>query len=88
MTGNKIHTWRHGLHASEAKVTATRNSVSDFHKAAFVIQKPADPAVVFGNEVTAKDPADKAALLDGEEGVATDNKTTLSPPQSALPPPP
>ena len=75
-----------GQLACAVELQVPGDSVRDFHKAAFVIQEPAGPAVVFGNDMTAKDAADKAVLLDGEEGVATDNTVTVSPPEPATPP--
>ena len=74
MTGNKIHGWRHGLHATEAVVTATKNTVSNFHNAAFVVQKSNSPANVYGNTAITKNPKDKVVSLSGESGVVTDNE--------------
>jgi hypothetical protein len=76
MSGNRIQTWRHALHASEATVTASENTVSQFHKAAFVIQKPPTPAYVASNTVVSDNPQDVVALLDGKESNAGDNKLT------------
>lgn len=66
MTTNKIHTWRHGLHATEASVTAIKNTVSNFHNAAFVIQNPNTPVEVNGNTAISKNPKDNVILLDGK----------------------
>jgi len=66
MTANKIHTWRHGLHATEASVTAMKNTVSNFHNAAFVIQKPNSPVTVNDNTAISKNAKDNVILLDGE----------------------
>jgi hypothetical protein len=74
MTGNKIDSWRHGLHATEASVSATNNTVSNFHRAAFVIQKPKSPANAYGNTAVSKNPKDKVVSLDGEAGIVRDNK--------------
>lgn len=73
MTGNKVHGWRHALHATEASVLASNNTVSDFHNAAIVIQKSNSPADVYGNMAISKYPKDKVVSLDGESGVVRDN---------------
>lgn len=74
MTANKIHGWRHGLHATEANVSATKNTVSNFHNAAFVIQKPNSPANVHGNIAISKNPKDSVILLDGEASAIGGNE--------------
>ncbi len=74
MTGNKIHGWRHGLHASEASVMVTKNEVDSFHNAAFVIQNPSSPADVYGNTAISKNAKDKVVSLTGETGVVIENK--------------
>lgn len=73
MTGNTIHGWRHALHATEAAVSASKNTVSNFHNAAFVIQKPSVPADVYGNTAVSKNPQDVVVSLEGESGVVKDN---------------
>lgn len=77
MSDNRIHSWRHALYASEAAVTATGNTVSRFHKAAFVIQKPPTPAQVSRNTVVSDNPQDAILLINGEAAEVGDNKLTL-----------
>ena len=79
MTANKIHDWRHGLHATEASVSASRNTVSHFHGAAFVVQKSVRPAHVYGNTAISKNPKDKVVSLSGETGVVNDNQLLKQP---------
>lgn len=73
MTGNKIHGWRHALQSSEGSVTANANTVSQFHKAAFVIQKPSTPANVYGNTAVSADASAKVVTIDGEAGIVENN---------------
>jgi parallel beta-helix repeat protein len=74
MRGNKIHGWRHGLHATEAGVSATNNTVSNFHSAAFVIQKSSSPADVYGNTAISKNSKDRVLSLSGKTGVVKNNE--------------
>ena len=53
LTGNKFSGWRHAVHSSEGHVTATGNTVSNFHRAAFVVEKPAAPPEIAGNTIVA-----------------------------------
>ncbi|MBI1310362.1 hypothetical protein GC176_03570 [bacterium] len=74
LTGNRINGWRHALQSSEGHVTATGNAISNFHRAAFVIQKPASTPKVSGNEVTTANSSDQVCLIDGEPAAADANK--------------
>ena len=74
MTGNKIHGWRHALHASEADISATMNAVSEFHNAAFVVQQSKNPPNVYGNTARTKNPKDKVVSLSGEQGIVNNNE--------------
>ena len=47
--------------------------MSDFHAAAFVIQKPVSPANVYGNTAISENPKDKILSLSGEKGVVGNN---------------
>ena len=78
MTGNKIHTWRYGLHATESAVLASRNTVSNFHDAAFVIQNPKKASDIYGNTAVSKNPEDKVVLLNGK-GVLGKNELVSDP---------
>jgi len=69
MIENKIHTWRHALHATEANVRAASNTVSNFHGAAFVIEKSVSPADVFGNTAVSKNAKDKILSITGATGL-------------------
>ena len=75
MTGNKIHGWRHALHASEARVSASNNAVSEFHNAAFVVQQGAAPPNIYNNTATTKDPKSRVVSIKGEAGLVKDNRT-------------
>lgn len=66
MNDNRIAGWRHALHSSEGQVNATRNSVSNFHRTAFVIQKPAADVLVTDNQVLKAEPSDEVCLVDGK----------------------
>ena len=74
MTGNKVHGWRHALHATEASVSASKNTVSSFHNAAFMIQKSNSSTNVYGNTAISKNPKDSVVALDGETGLVTSNQ--------------
>jgi hypothetical protein len=74
MTANKVHGWRHALQGSEATVTANGNTISQFHRAAFVIQKPASPANVYGNTAVSDDANAKVVTIDGDSGIVENNK--------------
>ncbi len=74
MTANNIHGWRHALHATEATVSASKNTVNNFHNAAFVVQQPTSPADIYGNVAISKDPKAKVIRIDGATGVVADNK--------------
>ncbi|MCH9654725.1 MAG: right-handed parallel beta-helix repeat-containing protein [Planctomycetes bacterium] len=73
LNGNKIQGWRHALQANGATVFATRNQISKFHGAAFVIQQPTSPANVFGNTAISNNPKDQVLKLDGEAGIVNNN---------------
>ena len=78
MKDNQIAGWRHALHSTEAHVTANRNSVSKFHRAAFFIQKPASEPIISENEITAPSPSDHVCLVDGKSAAADTNKVIRS----------
>lgn len=74
MTANKIHGWRHGLHATESRVDANNNTVSNFHGSAFVIQNSPRPANIHDNTVISQNPDDKAISISGKSGNVKNNK--------------
>jgi len=74
MSGNQVSGWRHALRAREAEVSASGNKVSQFHQAAFVIDKPSGSIHVQGNLVVASDPSDQILLLDGKQEKGKDNR--------------
>ena len=74
LTGNKVSGWRHALQSSEGHVTATKNTVSNFHRAAFVIQKPASTPEITDNEVLTASGSDQVCLIDGETAATDFNK--------------
>ena len=73
MTGNRIHDWRHALHASEATILASDNTVRNFHDVAFVIQKSSGPSSAFGNTAISTNPKDKILTISGKTGIVRDN---------------
>jgi parallel beta-helix repeat protein len=78
MTDNQVAGWRHALHSTEGYVSAMGNSVSKFHRAAFVIQKPASDPSVSENKITTASPSDQVCLVDGKPAAADANKLILS----------
>jgi parallel beta-helix repeat protein len=74
MTANKIHGWRHGLHATEASVSANKNTVSNFFSSAFVIQNPTSPTNIHDNIAISQNPNDKAVSISGDAGIVNNNK--------------
>lgn len=71
---NRITGWRHALHSTEGQVNAKRNSVSNFHRAAFVIQKPASDATITGNKVSKTSPTDEVCLINGKPTAQSDER--------------
>ncbi len=69
-----VRNWRHALHATEAKVVATDNSVSSFHKSAFVLQKPVQPFHVSGNRVDLANGGHDSVLIDGAPDALGENE--------------
>ncbi|MFT5524303.1 MAG: hypothetical protein ACI9HK_002255 [Pirellulaceae bacterium] len=76
MTANRVHGWRHALHATKAQIIASQNTVSNFHATAFAINDPSEPADVYGNTAISNDPNCKVVSLTGEAGIVNDNKLT------------
>ena len=74
MTANKIHGWRHGLHATGTSVSANNNTVSDFHSSAFVIQNSTSPANIHDNIAISPNPNDKAVSISGKAGIVNNNE--------------
>lgn len=74
MTANKINGWRHGLHATEASLNVTNNTVSNFHGSAFVVQKSIAPANIHNNIAISQNPTGKAVSISGETGIVRNNK--------------
>lgn len=78
MKNNRISGWRHALQSTEGHVAATDNSVSDFHRAAFVIQKPASDAIVTGNRIKTAVASDHVCLIDGKPAFSATNTVVRS----------
>jgi parallel beta-helix repeat protein len=74
LTANKIHGWRHGLHATEASVSANKNTVSNFSSSAFVIQSSTSPNNIHDNIAISQNPNDKAVSISGDAGIVNNNK--------------
>lgn len=74
MTGNRIKRWRRALHANEATVFVSDNTVQEFHGTALVIQNSPTPSSVFGNTAVSTNPEDKALTIGGETGIISSNR--------------
>jgi hypothetical protein len=79
MSHNRVSTWRHALHATAAAITADDNTVSNFFRTAFVVNKPSKPADVFGNTIISENAKDEVVSIDGEAGVVVGNKVRRGP---------
>lgn len=77
MSNNRIRGWRHGLHASEAMVVARENTVSNFHKAAFVIQRPTTTTRLVNNTAMSSNDQDVVVTIDGKAAEVGSNKLLL-----------
>lgn len=77
MTENRVEGWRHALHADEATVLASHNSVAKFGGVAFSIRNPTAPADVFSNTATSDESSAKLLDLEGESGIVKDNHLEL-----------
>lgn len=73
MTENQFDSWRHGLFASDANVSANDNRISHFFKSAIVVQKPAIPPTLTGNIAVSTESKTKVISYDGEGGVIENN---------------
>ena len=76
LTGNEMKGWRHALHATESSVSASRNTVSDFHRTAFVVKKAVHPANIFLNTIHSSDEDGQALSIDGKSGIVDRNSVT------------
>ncbi|MCA9245506.1 MAG: right-handed parallel beta-helix repeat-containing protein [Planctomycetales bacterium] len=66
LIANQFDSWRHALQATEARVRAVNNTVANFHRAAFVIERPVgDRLLVEGNQFPASEIDAVPMLLDG-----------------------
>ena len=63
---NRFKSLRHGLHASEAAVSASGNITEDFSRVAIVIQKPSKPPVLRNNIAITNEPGAMAVQVDGK----------------------
>ena len=70
---NQIRGWRHGLHATGARITATGNRVEDFFGSALVILKPSHPFQVTGNRAVTGEANAKVLDAEGPAGLVADN---------------
>ncbi|KAA5542262.1 right-handed parallel beta-helix repeat-containing protein [Roseiconus nitratireducens] len=78
MTDNEVTGWRHALHSAEGHVNARRNSARKFHRAVFVIEKPASEPIVSENEATTASPSDQICLIDNKPSREDANKLIRS----------
>ena len=78
MIDNDVAGWRHALHSTEGRVSAKRNPLSKFHRAAFVIQKPASDPLVSENEIMIASPSDQVCLIDEKPAAADANRLMRS----------
>jgi parallel beta-helix repeat protein len=56
LSNNRFSMWRHALFASGAKVAATNNTASMFHRAAFVLESPSARSHLIGNTAISAEP--------------------------------
>lgn len=73
MSNNHISAWRHALSAGEAEVAAVNNRVSDFHAAAFVVNKSPTPPQIIGNTAYSDDAKVKMAMTDDPAAMIVNN---------------
>ena len=66
------------MDSTEGHVNATGNSVTNFHRAAFVIQKPTSDPLVSENEIMVAFPSDQVCLIDGKPAASDANKLMRS----------
>ena len=78
MTDNEVAGWRHALHSTEGQASAERNTVTKFHRAAFVIEKPVSDPIVSENKVTTASPSDQACLIDNKPSREDENQLIRS----------
>ena len=78
MNNNKISGWRHALQSTEGHVAANGNIVSNFHRAAFVIQKPASDTIVADNQIVTGVASDQVCLIDGKPAKVDANTVVRS----------
>ena len=73
LSHNQFTTWKHALVATEASVTANRNTIRDFHKTALVITNAPQGANVFDNTAISQNPQDKVVVIQGRQAKVTNN---------------
>lgn len=73
MKDNRISGWRHALQSTEGHVAANGNVVSNFHRAAFVIQKPVSDTIVADNKIVTAVASDQVCLIDGKPAAVAAN---------------
>lgn len=79
-SNNQTDRWRHALFASGAnRVSVMNNQASNFLGTGFVVNKSAMPAHVFGNVAFSQNEQDKAAKVDGPQGIVDKNVLKPSP---------
>ncbi len=79
LTHNQFTTWRHALFASEASVTANRNTIRDFHKTALVITNAPQGVNVSNNTAISQNPQDKVVVIQGLQAKVTNNVMQTDP---------
>ena len=85
LSNNTFRSWRHALHATQVHVSVIRNTVHDFHRAAFVIDSPAAPADAIGNRAFTDDTEAELVVIDGAQGIVTDNRLKPASEKRTLP---
>ena len=73
LSHNQFTTWRHALVASEANVTANRNTIRDFYKTALVINNAPQGANVSHNTAISNNPPDQVVVIQGLQANVTNN---------------
>ena len=79
-SSNQTDRWRHALAASGAnRVLATDNTISNFIGTGIVVNKSLLPSHIFGNIALSNSEKDKAASINGPQGIVGEN--TLKKPE-------
>jgi parallel beta-helix repeat protein len=79
LSHNHFTTWRHALVATEASVTANRNTIRNFHKTALIITNAPQGANVFDNTAISQNTQDQVVVIQGRQAKVTNNVLQTEP---------